>query len=118
MRATPGNYPHHPMPEQRAQLPLDRTFDETQYRALREGTIPKSPDDRWFVFEDEDWVALHHSSTGHCIYRLRLENTGHQWQVAEAWVNRDPAQYDSDDTQVDAQMLSSLLDRIIAANGH
>lgn len=117
MRATPGNYPHQAMPERRAELDLNRTFDRKQYAALIEGSIPRRPDDRWFVFEEYDWISLHLSANGTCIYRIRLEGEEENWRVAEAWVNRDPEQYDSTDDAADATLLNSLLDRIIKSNG-
>ncbi|MGI5817538.1 MAG: hypothetical protein ACOX9R_05510 [Armatimonadota bacterium] len=118
MRATPGNYPHKRMPDQRARLEIDRTFSEPEYRALIHGRIPRSQTDRWFAFEVDDWFSLHRSATGHCIYRVRLEQAADGWRVAEAWANRDPDQYDSTDDEADAQMLGSLLDRVIETNGH
>lgn len=118
MRATPGNYPHKPMPDRRARIDLQRAYDQTEYEALLQGNIPRAPGDRWFAYEEDDWVSLHLSSTGTCIYRLRLEKAGKQWRVAEAWANRDPDQYDSTDDRADATMLSHLLDRIITGNGN
>lgn len=116
MRATPGNYPHKPLPEQRAQLDLDRTFGEPEYHALIQGVIPRSQEDRWFAFEEDDWFSLHRSWTGHCIFRVRLEEVGDGWRIAEAWVNRDPDQYASDDDETDAKMLGRLLNGIIEDN--
>ncbi len=115
-RATPGNHPHKPLPEQRAQLKFSRSLTDEEYRALIHGVIPRSADDKWFAFEVDDWFSLCRASTGHCIFRLRLEETGNSWRVAEAWVNRDPDQYASDNDEADAQMLGRLLDAIIEQN--
>ncbi|MFP4248848.1 MAG: hypothetical protein ACLFU7_04255 [Armatimonadota bacterium] len=116
MRATPGNHTHKQMPEQRAQLDLNRTLSDTQYEALIQGVIPRSQEDRWFAFEDDDWFSLCRSWTGNCIFRVRLQDDGDCWRIAEAWVNRDPEQYASEDEKADALILSRLLDSIIAAN--
>ena len=116
MRATPGNYTHKPMPEQRAQLDFERRLNEPEYRALIQGVIPRSQEDRWFAFEVDDWFSLCRSWTGHCIYRVRLEDNGDGWRIAEAWVNRDPDQYASDDDRADALMLDRLLNLIIDSN--
>ena len=116
MRATPCNYPHKPMPDRRAELHLYRVLTDKQYRALVQGLIPRSQEDRWFAFEDGGWFSMHRSSTGFCIYRVRLEEEGDGWCVAESWVNRDRDQYASDDDAIDAGMLGRLLDSIIASN--
>jgi hypothetical protein len=116
MRATPGNYPHKPLPEQRAPLDIDRTLDEPEYRALIQGVIPRSQEDKWFAFEVDDWFSLCLSWTGHCIFRVRLEEIDDGWRISEAWANRDPEQYDSDDDDTDAMVLDRLLDGIIEMN--
>ncbi len=116
MRATPCNYTHKKMPDQQAELHLNRTLTEEQYRALIQGLIPRSQEDKWFAFEDGGWFSMHRSGTGFCIYRVRLEEDRDGWRVAESWVNRDQDQYTSDDDAIDAGMLGRLLDSIIAVN--
>jgi hypothetical protein len=116
MRATPGNYTHKPMPEQRAQLDFQRSLAEPEYRALIQGVIPRSQDDRWFAFEVDGWFSLCRSATGNCIFRVKLEKLDESWKIAEAWANRNPDQYDSVDDAADALMLDRLLDGIIEMN--
>jgi hypothetical protein len=116
MRATPGNYTHRPMPEERAQLDFERTLSDAEYHALIQGVIPKSQEDRWFAFEVDDWFTLCRSGTGNCIFRLKLEHADGGWRVAEAWANRATDQYDSEDDEADAMMLHRLVDGIIARN--
>ncbi len=116
MRATPGNYTHKPLPEQRAQLQFERSLDEQQYHALIQGVIPRSQDDRWFAFEDDGWFNICRSGTGNCIFRLRLEDDGNGWRISEAWANRNPDQYASEADETDAMMVDRLVDGIIANN--
>jgi len=116
MRATPGNYTHKPLPEQRAQLEFERTLDEPEYRALIQGVIPRSQEDKWFAFEDGGWFDMCRSWTGNCIFRVKLEEDSDRWRIAEAWVNRHPDQYASENDASDAKMLHRLLDGIIADN--
>jgi len=116
MRATPGNYPHKSLPEQRAQLDFGRTLDGRQYRALTKGVIPRSQEDRWFAFEVDDWFFLCRSWTGNCIFQVRLAKHDEGWAIVEAWVNRDPDQYASVNDETDARALGRLLDTIITRN--
>jgi hypothetical protein len=104
------------MPEDRTELDFERILDETEYRALIQGVIPKSQEDKWFAFEVDDWFTLCRSATGDCIFRVRLEELDQGWEITEAWVNRDPKQYDSADDATDALMLDRLLDGIIQMN--
>jgi hypothetical protein len=40
------------------------------------GCIPRDMDDRWFIYLEGEWVHLHRSWTGFCIYQVRLEAVG------------------------------------------
>jgi hypothetical protein len=98
-----------PMPAARARLDLDRTFTEEEYQLLRLGLIPEVMEDKWFIYLDGDWHSFHRSWTGYCIYQVRLAHDDSAYQIAEAWVNRDPAQYTSQDAESDMTTLSSVL---------
>ncbi len=45
MRATPHNYPHKPLPDDRARLQCEGTLIDEQYRALTRGIIPDFPEE-------------------------------------------------------------------------
>ncbi len=113
MRATRDSHRNEPMPERRAGLDYRRRFPAEERAALRAGFVPRSQDDRWFVFEEDDWLYLHRSWTGHCIYALRLAGVEDGCEVLEAWVNRDPEQYGGTSESHDVAQLDRLLDRII-----
>lgn len=101
-----------PIPELRALLQLDRTFSRKEYQKIKQGVIPRDMDDKWFIFLEEDWLYLHRRS-GNCIYQVRLEPAGAGCRIAEAWVNRDPKQYNCTDDKYDAKFLLWLIDAII-----
>ena len=49
-------------------------------------------DDKWFFYLEKDWLYIHRSWTGFCIFQVRLERFEDGYQIAEAWVNDDPEQ--------------------------
>jgi hypothetical protein len=85
-------------------IAIHLTLDE--FQRLKRGSIPKSMDDKWFVFHEDDWVYCHRSWTGYCIYQLRFEQQGREMVVAEAWVN---GEYRSDDLVRDQHAARFLL---------
>jgi hypothetical protein len=88
---------------------LDRTFTEEEYQLLSLGLIPEVMEDKWFIYLDGDWLSFHRSWTGYCIYQVRLAHEDGTYRIAEVWVNRDPAQYSSQDAESDAAILSRIL---------
>lgn len=101
------------MPEQRGRLQLDRTFSVEEYGRLRRGLVPEVMEDKWFIYLERDWLSFHRSWTGICIYRLRLELVRGTYRVAEAYVNRDPAQYQGTDDDYDRSLVMYLIDRLL-----
>jgi hypothetical protein len=82
-----------PLPERREPLQFDKLLSAADYQVIARGFIPQQMEDKWFVFLESDWLYVHRSWTGVCIYTLRLEAIGDGFRVAEAWVNRDTKQY-------------------------
>lgn len=111
-RATRDSSPTTPMPELRSHLQVDRTFSPREYREIKLGIVPRDMDDKWFIFLEEDWLHIHRSWTGHCIYQVRLAPAGRNYRIAEVLVNRDRQQYRSDD-EYDSRFLLWLIDCIM-----
>jgi hypothetical protein len=108
--ATPAGWQTSALPEARARLALDRTYSAEEFGRIAQGFVPTSTDDRWLIYLDGEWLAIHRSWTGHCIYRVRFVREGDRYQIAEAWANRDPAQYRRADDAADASDLLRLIE--------
>jgi hypothetical protein len=70
-------------------------------------------EDKWFIFVEDDWIYLHRSWTGFCIYAAKLEQRGDAHEIVEAWVNREPEQYESVDNGHDRRRLVELIDGLV-----
>jgi 8-oxo-dGTP pyrophosphatase MutT (NUDIX family) len=97
------------MPAKQARLPFGMRFSPGEVARLRKGHIPQEMEDKWFIFFENDWLNFHRSWTGYCIYRLRLQQDGECYRVAEAWVNRSPKQYKNKKLATDEKHLLALL---------
>jgi hypothetical protein len=100
-------------PDSREKLLFEASFDDAQFRVLREGVVPKAMEDKWFIYFQEDWLHFHRSWTGAEIYALRLERAGDGWHVTDSWVNRDPNQYKASDTSYDRDLLRFIIDALM-----
>lgn len=112
-RATGAAWQHTPLPEARARLALDRAYTADEFARLSLGLVPASTDERWFIYLDGDWLAIHRSWTGHCLYRVRFAREGAGYRIAEAWANRDQAQYRRADDRADGEDLLRLIEVLL-----
>jgi len=102
------------MPEPRQPVTLGRHYDANEYEHLAQGEVPADQDDRWFIWVGDDHVVhVHRSWTGFELWAVRLHPSDDEdgYEVAEAWANPDPAQYQRDLPMEDAT-LGPLLDRL------
>jgi 8-oxo-dGTP pyrophosphatase MutT (NUDIX family) len=97
------------MPAKKARLPFKMRFSPSELARLRRGLIPEEMEDKWFAFFEMDWLNIHRSWTGYCIFRLRFEPDGECYRLAEAWVNRDSKQYSNKKLATDEENLLSFL---------
>src|SRR5262245_8137459 len=117
MNATRNSWKNSPLSKSRERLRVDRTFPAHEFDALQSGSVPRDMDDKWFVFMEGDWLYIHRSWTGHCIFQVRLEGGRGDWTVAEVWVTRDRAVFQSQGEEEDCRVLQSLFDRLVESHG-
>jgi hypothetical protein len=108
--ARPGDWKAFPMPEERARLQIAHRYSAEEMDQIREGLVPEEMEDKWFIVWDGTWLRAHRSWTGYCIYELSFFPIDGGYAVAQAWANRNPAQYAPPDEARDAHLLVWLID--------
>jgi hypothetical protein len=98
-----------PMSEAPVSLEVERTFTRDELASLCFGVVPRSMDEKWFVYFEDPWLYLHRSWTGVCVYQVRLERTDAGARISEALVSRDCVQQG-------AASLLFLLDSVLQRN--
>ena len=116
IKATRGMWKIKAMPHKRALIPLQRTFTKAEFTKITSGFVPRSMDDRWFIFFEKGWLYFHRSWTGRCIFQVRLRTYKQCYQVAEAWANQNPRQYRNSDIGDAAEVLSNLIGQFLLAH--
>ena len=101
------------MPSSKQQLTLPRAYSPQEYALLSQGLVPKQMEDKWFVFLEDVRLYLCRSWTGYCIYEVAFIEQDGQHVIAEAWVNREPGQYNSTDDEYDVALLRYLMDHLL-----
>jgi hypothetical protein len=92
---------------------MNRPLSEEEYQALVSGFIPRDMDDRWFLYVQNDWVYLHRSWTGHCIFKLKLEVSSGNVILTDIHINRDSDQYRSINSEADKDEANSVLTSLL-----
>jgi hypothetical protein len=103
-----------PLPRLRVQIPFERSFTESEFSRLKRGFVAESMEDRWNILFKDPWLTFVRSWTGFCIYRVRLEKYETGCKIAEVWISRDKRQYGGDDTRREAELLSFLIEELLA----
>lgn len=86
------------MPQARASIPYARRFRPEEWQRIVAGVVPRSMEDKWLMYVEDDVLRLVRSWTGYCIFEIPLTRTVDGGAAAAgAWVNRDDAQYGGDD---------------------
>jgi hypothetical protein len=113
MRATRESWQTNGMPENKSLLKFTRHFSLAEFNRLSLGLVPEQMEDKWFIFFEEPGLFFHRSWTGDCIFKLLLQPDGDGYCISEAWVNRDPHQYNSSGPASDIEWLTKLVERLV-----
>jgi hypothetical protein len=108
-KATRDSWKRIPMPEAKVRLEVDRTFSQEECESLQRGQIPQDMDDKWFVYFEDDWLFLHRSWTGYCVYQVRLEPSEEGYKIVEVWANGDSCQFRPETPEESKRLLLDLL---------
>lgn len=112
-RAMADSWRHRPLPAQHDVLEVSGSYTREEYVTISHGFIPQTPEDKWFIYLDGEWLYFHRSWTGTCVFKLRLVPANGHYEATEAVVNRDPAQYRSTDDAYDVSLIAHLIDRLL-----
>ncbi len=101
------------LPAKRTTIALDRSFSEEEMDLIQRGVVPEQMEDKWFIYWDEGTLYFHRSWTGCCTYVVRFTAENGGWRMVEADVSRDPEEYAETDDEIDAMLISALVDVLL-----
>lgn len=111
--ATRNSWPVRTLPSKTDSLGYSATFSHEETVKLRDGSVPRSAEDRWFVFFEEDWLYICHSRSGACIFGLRLDRHDGGVRVGRSWVNRNPEEYKQRALMLDRAVVAGLIRHLL-----
>lgn len=110
MKAIRTSWQTRPLPSARTKLKFDRSFTKEEYDQIASGLIPREMEDKWFIFLEGEWLFIHRSWTGICVFGVRFLSLGDEYYVEEAWANGDTKEYKD---ATDKYVLGFLIDRVL-----
>jgi hypothetical protein len=102
-----------PLPVRRTTVLLDRQLSAKDLGRVALGFVPKSMDDKWFIFLEGDQLFCHRSWTGYCVYVFRLAPGRRGAGVTSVEVNRSPKQFRGGSDAIEAAKACRLLESLL-----
>ena len=94
-------------------LPYQAVFSTEEFARLKTGLVPQSMEDKWFVYYEEPHLFIHRSWTGQPVYRLTLNSTPEEAQVAETLLSKDLATMADADLDYQFQLVDFLVSNLL-----
>ena len=96
--------------EQYIPLSIPRSFSYDEYARIARGYIPRTMEDRWFIFLEGTTVFMHSSRMGTCIYYFELRALVTHVVMETVFANRDPRHYANTKADYDIEHVIFLID--------
>ena len=104
----------YPLPSKHLSLPIDRVFNREEMDLIKKGLIPRSMDDRWYVYFEDSKLYWHRSWTGYCCFVANFkEQHDGTADLFELLASRDEQQYGNTNDAEDVRLLNSLIDELL-----
>lgn len=87
VRETKESWKTFAMPKEKVDLSIKQKYSKEEYNKIKQGYIPKSMEDRWFIYFENDKLYFHRSWTGICIYELKFSKENEDYIISEGYLN-------------------------------
>jgi hypothetical protein len=94
-------------------VPYHDTFSDDEMTQIRLGIVPRSMDEKWFIFFEQPFLFFHRSWTGRLIYRLEMDADATSTRVKDARVVDDPELYRRQSDEYEVNLISFLIRRML-----
>jgi hypothetical protein len=114
-KATRDSWINTPLPNGHITLDYTRTFSNEEFEKLTHGFIPKSMDDKWFIYFRINTLYFHRSWTGRGIYAVQIQKAGDVYQVSKVSCTRDERH---EDLEREKSTLNLLINMLLSGESH
>lgn len=105
------------MPDDYSVFNTHRIFDNQRMVLIKNGLIPFSMDDKWFIYFEENTLHFHRSWTGACIYEATFYETDEgNFGLKECRANNTINNENLFNSITNVDLICTLIDDVIAIN--
>ncbi len=101
------------MPPQQKELLVDGSYSAQEMDQIKQGFIPASQEDKWFIYYEGPWLHFHRSWTGTCIFQMLFVAEDGYFRADRLIVNQDPGQYKINDDNYNLSLAAYLIDHLL-----
>jgi hypothetical protein len=83
-------------------------YNQGHVDIIKKGFIPKTMEDKWYIYSNDNWLFFHRSWTGQGIYKAELKFDNGRYIIDDFYVERDSKIYDNTDDIFDYHILRIL----------
>lgn len=87
--ATRKDWLNDPMTTNRIKMEIGIGLTPDLYKCVKKGLIPKSKNDKWFIYFEKDTLYCHISTSGYCIYELHFEKERGEYIATDIFYEGD-----------------------------
>jgi hypothetical protein len=85
-------------------------FNEEHINIIKKGFIPKTMEDKWYIYSEDNWLFFHRAWTGQGIYKLEIKHINERYIIDEFYVERNIDKYDNTNDLFDIHILHIIID--------
>jgi len=96
----------------RIQLDYSRSFgfNMEHINVIKKGFIPKTLEDKWYIYSKDNWLFFHRAWTGYGIYKLEIKHDNGRYIIDEFYVERNIDKYENINDLFDIHILHVIID--------
>jgi hypothetical protein len=85
-------------------------FSKEHIDVIKNGFVPKTLEDKWYIYSKDDWLFFHRAWTGYGIYKLEIKHINGRYIIDDFYVERNIDKYENLNDLFDIHILHVIID--------
>jgi hypothetical protein len=85
-------------------------YNKDHVDIIRAGFIPKTKEDKWYIYSEDNWLFFHRSWNGQGIYKAEIKNINGRYIIDDFYAERNSKIYSNIDDAFDYHILRVLIE--------
>jgi hypothetical protein len=85
-------------------------YNKDHVDIIKKGFIPKTKEDKWYIYSEDDWLFFYSSWNGQGIYKTEIKNINGRYIIDDFYAERNSKIYSNTDDVFDYHILRVLIE--------